>query len=753
MSFQPLEVFMEWLDSFVVVNVSINSKFKKFIQEATVREQLSLHAQTKIPEGSAVDVKIALHTKTDPQPLVNVAEAYVKDEGITYHFTVEELAQRHSIKPSEVKEVQGHIEYEGQTYASHTTKILPRVTDAYFAKKIYKRSSELSEKTHLYEMNTTRKTAFEKNERVIEIIAHNTTQELYCQADEITTQLDAIPLQSGYIMQGTPVDVQIYTKNTTPVGNVEYKFKHTNLAIHQRDRGAIAKQIQRNIRQALYVDKKDVEKALDATPNKKFAAGDTLHNIAVSYNNTPIGTTHYTFKHNNDLTYKPSQARKETIEYIVKTVNAKYPKRYETTYEKVDEILPEQSNGKEKGDRRTKLDVPLYKIEEKYEKITSAGLQEKVYIILKTEAPLGYKHTVKIYEKEPLLTDAQRSLPLSNIKQCLAASQQENYIIEARSFGDGEARGELVFNPNSETLLKEWREKLKAKEGHKQITDKLYLKVDDKDVFLKGDEFELRAFGCYCGRDFTVDEMKNIVKELRGSEGITSVALFSDLRSPLQKSDRTYERFTEELNKAFKKYNINTCLRKAHFLAQAYHETDRFRTTQEYSSGKQYNPGQHPDAKNYGNTKLGDGPKYKGRGLMQLTWKNNYLRYKEFSKFDCIVDYKSISIKLKYSIDSAGWFWVYGSAWGNMNVKADKDDIYYINIGINGGANGFKQRINYIKKIFSIMNLRDCCKIDLSKDLGVYKLSTSEMKNTKYVKYKNAEGVQIRKIKLESYDD
>jgi len=260
---------------------------------------------------------------------------------------------------------------------------------------------------------------------------------------------------------------------------------------------------------------------------------------------------------------------------------------------------------------------------------------------------------------------------------------------------------------------------------------------------------------CYCGRDFTVDEVKNIVEKLRDSGGISSTDLFTMNNCTLADSDKTYERFTEELNAMMTKYKINTCIRKIHFLAQAYHETDKFRTTQEYASGKGYNPGQHADARKNGNTIIGDGPKYKGRGLMQLTWKNNYKSYKNACGVDIVTNYSYVSDKLYHVVDSAGWFWENGSAWGSLNKRADKDDIYWINMGVNGGVNGFQDRIDYVKLLIKIMNVKSCNNIKLptNKTLGIYKLSLSALRLTNYIKYKNKSGVQTHKIKMESYDD
>jgi len=65
-------------------------------------------------------------------------------------------------------------------------------------------------------------------------------------------------------------------------------------------------------------------------------------------------------------------------------------------------------------------------------------------------------------------------------------------------------------------------------------------------------------------------------------------------------------------------YHIDTPLRVAHFLAQVAEESDSFCTTEEYASGKAYE-----GRGDLGNTHVGDGPRYKGRGLIQLTGRGN----------------------------------------------------------------------------------------------------------------------------------
>ena len=141
---------------------------------------------------------------------------------------------------------------------------------------------------------------------------------------------------------------------------------------------------------------------------------------------------------------------------------------------------------------------------------------------------------------------------------------------------------------------------------------------------------------------------------------------------------------------SLKKYGITSPLRIAHFLGQLAVESADFTASVEKISydaaQKKYQ--NHPYL---GNKKVGDGYRFRGRGLIQLTGRHNYQQYKNYSGID-VVNSPELASELINSIDIACWYWVYGSAWGNLNKYADKDNVLAVTKGINGGTNGLEKR-------------------------------------------------------------
>lgn len=137
-------------------------------------------------------------------------------------------------------------------------------------------------------------------------------------------------------------------------------------------------------------------------------------------------------------------------------------------------------------------------------------------------------------------------------------------------------------------------------------------------------------------------------------------------------------------------YEINTPLRVAHFLAQIAHESDGFCTTEEYASGRAYE-----GRRDLGNTQVGDGVRFKGRGLIQLTGRANYAKYGERIGVDLIAD-PAKAADPATSLILACEFWT--RTRGGLSQYADRDDILTITRAINGGTNGLEDRRHYLAR-------------------------------------------------------
>ena len=136
------------------------------------------------------------------------------------------------------------------------------------------------------------------------------------------------------------------------------------------------------------------------------------------------------------------------------------------------------------------------------------------------------------------------------------------------------------------------------------------------------------------------------------------------------------------------RYAINTKNRQAHFLAQLAHESDHFKTTREYASGSAYE-----GRKDLGNTQKGDGTRFRGRGLIQLTGRYNYTAAaKEFDQ--PFVDDPDLVEKFPAAANVSGWFWHKNT----INQHADRDDVRAVTKVINGGYNGLDSRTAYLSK-------------------------------------------------------
>lgn len=143
------------------------------------------------------------------------------------------------------------------------------------------------------------------------------------------------------------------------------------------------------------------------------------------------------------------------------------------------------------------------------------------------------------------------------------------------------------------------------------------------------------------------------------------------------------------LDAAMAEFEINTPQRQAQFLAQVGHESGRLYYVRELASGAAYDTGRL--AERLGNTPEadGDGQKYKGRGLIQITGTDNY-RACSLALFgdERLLDQPELLEMPENAARSAAWYW----ATHGCNELADHDSFRAITRVINGGFNGIEDR-------------------------------------------------------------
>ncbi|WP_233176930.1 M23 family metallopeptidase [Ralstonia sp. ASV6] len=200
------------------------------------------------------------------------------------------------------------------------------------------------------------------------------------------------------------------------------------------------------------------------------------------------------------------------------------------------------------------------------------------------------------------------------------------------------------------------------------------------------------------------------------------------------------------LNRMSRKYGIDSSLRKAHFLGQIFKETGALRSTSENGDDNYFRkmyenytpedaaydfdhkhswlqtlgflknrdratyiaqrPGEvHNKAVGGENVQLGDGPRFRGRGLIHLTWRKGYRQYQEYRHRDFTTDPNPglLQSDSEIAADSAGYFWVKTQ----INRKADhgssNQDVQSC-FGSVGGAGGLPARQQFFRYAYFILN-------------------------------------------------
>jgi putative chitinase len=141
-------------------------------------------------------------------------------------------------------------------------------------------------------------------------------------------------------------------------------------------------------------------------------------------------------------------------------------------------------------------------------------------------------------------------------------------------------------------------------------------------------------------------------------------------------------------------FGATTALRIDHLLAQVAHESDGFCTTEEYASGAAYE-----GRADLGNTQKGDGKRFKGRGPIQLTGRDNHRQFTNWlRKIIATCPNFETNPELVAIFPWAGWAVFFFWSTKALNALADRDDLVAVTKIVNGGRNGLADRAKYLAK-------------------------------------------------------
>jgi len=174
-------------------------------------------------------------------------------------------------------------------------------------------------------------------------------------------------------------------------------------------------------------------------------------------------------------------------------------------------------------------------------------------------------------------------------------------------------------------------------------------------------------------------------------------------------------------------FKIDTALRLSHFLAQCGHESAGFKAIQEnlnYGAKgllgifKKYFPTEakalqyerkpekianlvYGSRMGNGDEASGDGYKFRGRGYIQLTGKNNYIAFGKAINEDIAANPDLVATK--YPLLSAAWFWSSNSLNALADKGADDASVTAITKRVNGGTIGLPDRIKHFKEYYALL--------------------------------------------------
>lgn len=168
-------------------------------------------------------------------------------------------------------------------------------------------------------------------------------------------------------------------------------------------------------------------------------------------------------------------------------------------------------------------------------------------------------------------------------------------------------------------------------------------------------------------------------------------------------AEKSVDKYLIYINGYTEEFHIETPLRMAHFLAQVAHESNELRNVKELGNQNYFVMYENGKKKQMlGNVNKGDGYKYRGRGLIQITGRANYQAYQDsgYCKGNIMDEPQLLEQPLGAAKSAMWWWWKHG-----LNALADKDAFVAITKVVNGGTRGLESRRKYLtraKKVFGI---------------------------------------------------
>ena len=174
-------------------------------------------------------------------------------------------------------------------------------------------------------------------------------------------------------------------------------------------------------------------------------------------------------------------------------------------------------------------------------------------------------------------------------------------------------------------------------------------------------------------------------------------------------STANVDRYISPINEMFRTFGIESCISRAHVLAQMLHESGSMNFVTEGLNSDNPLPSYHP---------------YIGRGLIQITWEANYRAYGNYigESFIGSPHYNKMA-ESPHCVTSVGWFW---TQFKKLLNHSDSDDFIYVTALINGGFNGYDHRLEFLNSAIEQLKIRFCAKLNTA---GVYKFDDSEAYN------------------------